>query len=237
MSHNLLYMQHSPPGTDEKGLAFVVPAKRRQVAIDGYHHDAGHQGWDYTLSLMQERFWWPGTGLQVVMMVKDCLPCKQFEAKLAIADLVTIESTEPMDLVHIDIVNMETTMAMRQTPVAKKVLVAMDHVTCYVKAFIIPDRKAETIAKTLYQEYFTVFGFPRRLMSDQAPEFVGGIMTVLCDLLHIKKLRTSAYHSQGNGSVDRTHQTLMRMIEKLDPRQKYRWDEHIGSICHAYNTT
>ena len=63
MSHNLLYMQHSPPGTDEKGLAFVVPAKRRQVTIDGCHHDAGHQGRDCTLSLMQERFWWPGMGL------------------------------------------------------------------------------------------------------------------------------------------------------------------------------
>ena len=28
MSHNLLYMQHSPPGTDEKGLAFVVLARK-----------------------------------------------------------------------------------------------------------------------------------------------------------------------------------------------------------------
>ena len=35
------------------------------------------------------------------------------------------------------------------------------------KAFVIPDRKAETIVKMLYQEYFTVFGFPHRLMSDQ----------------------------------------------------------------------
>ena len=62
-------------------------------------------------------------------------------------------------------------------------------------------------------------------------------MTALCDLLHVKKLRMSAYHPQGNGSVERTHQKLMRMIGKLDPRQKYRWNEHIGLICHAYNTT
>ena len=62
-------------------------------------------------------------------------------------------------------------------------------------------------------------------------------MTALCDLLHVRKLRTSAYHPQSNGSVERTHQTLMRMIGKLDPRRKNRWDEHIGSICHAYNTT
>ena len=36
--------------------------------------------------------------VQVVMSVKGCLRCKQFEAKPAIADLVMIESTEPLDL-------------------------------------------------------------------------------------------------------------------------------------------
>ena len=73
-------------------------------------------------------------------------------------------------------------------------------------------------------------------MSDGAPEFVGSILTALCDILHVKKLRTSPYHPQSNGAVERTHQTLMRMIGKLDPNHKHRWPDHIGSICHAYNT-
>ena len=114
MSHGLLYMETHAPGTDEKIFAFVVLAKKRQAAIDRCHHDAGHQGRDRTLSLMKERFWWPGMAVQVMMTVKGCLRCKQFAAPPAIADLVTIESTEPLDLVHIDIVNMETTMATRK---------------------------------------------------------------------------------------------------------------------------
>ena len=98
----------------------------------------------------------------------------------------------------------------------------VDHFTRYVRAFVIPDRMAKTIAKMLYEDYFLVFRFPSRLMSDGAPEFVGGILTVLCDILHIKKLRTSPYHPQSNGAVERTHQTLMRMIGKLDPNCKHR---------------
>ena len=44
MSHNLLYVENNAPGTDERTLAFVVPAKRHQSAIDGCHRDARHQG-------------------------------------------------------------------------------------------------------------------------------------------------------------------------------------------------
>ena len=237
MSHSLLYMETHAPGTDENIFAFVVRAKKRQAAIDRCHHDAGHQGRDRMLSLMKERFWWPGMAVHVVGVVKGCLRCKQFKAPPAITDLVTIESTEPLDLVHIDMVNMETTVATKDMPVVKKVLVVVDHFTRYVRVFVIPDRTAETIAKTLYEDYFLVFGFPSRLMLDGAPEFIGGILTALCDILHIKKLRTSPYHPQSNGAVERTHQTLMRMIGKLDPNCKHRWPDHIGSICHAYNTT
>ena len=88
---------------------------------------------------MKERFWWPGMVVQVVGAVKGCLRCKQFEAPPAITDLVTIESTEPLDLVHIDIVNMETTVATKEMPVVKKVLVVVDHFTRYVRAFVILD--------------------------------------------------------------------------------------------------
>ena len=175
--------------------------------------------------------------VQVMMTVKGCLRCKQFEAKPAIADLVTIESIEPLDLVHIDIVNMETTMATRKMLVVKKVLVVVDHFTRYVRVYVVPDRTAGTIAKTLYENYFSVFGFPCQLMSDQAPEFVSGVLSALCNLLQVKKLRTLLYHPQSNGAVERTHQTLMRMIGKLDPNHKHRWLDHISSICLAYNTT
>ena len=102
---------------------------------------------------------------------------------------------------------------------------------------MVDDRRAETVTKTLYDRYFSVFGFPRWLMSDNAPEFVGKVITALCDILNVKQLRTSTYHPQTNGSVERAHQTLIRMVSKLDPKHKHRWPDHISSICHAYNAT
>ena len=89
----------------------------------------------------------------------------------------------------------------------------------------------------LYNEYFSVFGFPRRLMSDQGPEFSGKVIAALCDLLGVAKIRTSPYHPKNNGAVERAHQKLRRMIVKLDPEKRCKWKSHLGSVLIAYNTT
>ena len=137
--------------------------------------------------------------------------------------MVMIGATKPLDLVHMDFVGMETMIVTRKWPVVKTVLVLVDHFTRFVCTYIVEDHQATTVAKVLYDEYFSVFGFPYWLMSDNAPEFVGKVLTALCDLLNVKQVRTSPYHPQSNGSVKRAHQTLIRMVRKLNPKRKSRW--------------
>ena len=74
-------------------------------------------------------------------------------------------------------------------------------------------------------------------MSDQASEFTGQVISELCDLLGITKIRTSPYHPQTNGAVERVHQTLRRMIAKMDPEKRAKWPSHLGPILIAYNAT
>ena len=83
----------------------------------------------------------------------------------------------------------------------------------------------------------SVFGFPQQLMSDQGTEFTGDVIAALCKLLGIEKIRTTPYHPQSNGSAERVHQTLQRMIGKLDPEKHRKWPLHIGSVLIAYNAT
>ena len=96
---------------------------------------------------------------------------------------------------------------------------------------------ARTTARVLYNNYFSVFGFPQCLMSDQGTEFCGKVVTAMCSLLGVKKIRTTPYHPQTNGSAERVHQTLQRMTGKLDPEKRKKWPAHIGSIIIAYNST
>ena len=94
-----------------------------------------------------------------------------------------------------------------------------------------------TTAPILYNEFFLVFGFPRRLMSDQASEFTGQVILELCDLLGITKIRMLPYHLQTNDAIERVHQTLRRMIAKMDPNKRAKWPSHLGPILIAYNAT
>ena len=173
----------------------------------------------------------------LVLAVSNCGHCKQFEAKSQIPGMQPIICTELMELVHVDYVSMEVTMATQEKPVIKNILVVVDHFTRYVQAFVTQNQMARTTTRVLYNEYFSVFGFLQRLMSDQRTGFTSKVIQAMCSLLGIEKIRTTLYHPQSNGSAKRVHQTLQRMIRKLDPELRRKWLAHLGSVLIAYNAT
>ena len=164
----------------------------------------------------------------LVLAVSNCGCCKQFEAKPQIPGM------QPMELVHI---RMEVTVATQEKPVVKNVLVVVDHFTQYVQAFVTQNQTAQTTTQVLYNEYFLVFGFPQRLMSDQGTGFTSKVIQAMCSLLGIEKISMMPYHPQSNGSAKRVHQTLQWMIRKLDPERHQKWPAHLGSVLIAYNAT
>ena len=237
LRHNLLYLKVTPKRSNEDVLVFVVPGLKWQAVIDGCHRYLGHQGRDRTLSLLRERFWWPGMAQRMMLSVRNCEKCRIFEANPQISPMEPILCTEPLDLVHINYVSMEVTVGIKEKPVVKNVLVFQDHFTRYTQAYVTNNHTTRTTARILYKEFFSVFGFPRRLMSDQASEFTGQVISELCDQLGITKIRMSPYHSQTNGAIERVHQTLRRMIAKMDPEKRAKWLSRLGPILIAYNAT
>ena len=75
--------------------------------------------------------------------------------------------TKQMELVHIDYIRMEVTVVVNEKPVVKNLLVVVEHFTWYILAFVTKNHTARTMARVLYNNYFSVFGFPQCLMSDQ----------------------------------------------------------------------
>ena len=205
---NLLYLQATPANSQDMAPVFVILTADRQAAIDGCHHNVGHQGRNRTLSLMKERFWWPGMSQALLKAVANCGRCIQYEAKGQLPPMQPIICTEPMELIHIDYVGMEVMVVTDKKPIVKNVLVVVDRFTCYVQVFVTKNHMARTTARVLYNNYFSVFGFPQPLMSDQGTEFCGKVIAAMCSLLGVEKIWTTPYHPQTSGSAERVHQTL-----------------------------
>ena len=107
----------------------------------------------------------------------------------------------------------------------------------YVIAFVVKDQTACTATETLRNGYFGLFGAPAYLVSDQGKAFTGHLITNLCELYGVQKLRTSPYHAQTNGQVERMNQTIICMIGKLEQDKKAHWSEHLPEMLSAYNGT
>ena len=108
---NLLYIWNTPSNSEDSVSVFVVPMGKQQTAIDICHRSVGHQGRDHTLSLMKERFWWPGMSQALLKAIANCGRCIQYEAKGQLLPMQPTICTQLMELVHVDYVRMEVTVA------------------------------------------------------------------------------------------------------------------------------
>ena len=111
-----LYLCSTLKGENEDLLLFIVPKVHRTATLNRCHRDAGHQGHDHTLSLLQEHFWWPGMAKQMRQVIKACRHCLQYEGSTPEAPLCPIVATAPLDLLHVDFTSIETTMELDKSP-------------------------------------------------------------------------------------------------------------------------
>ena len=79
--------------------------------------------------------------------------------------------------------------------------------------------------------------FLRKCFSDQGRNFESLLISELCELTQIKKLRTTPYRPEGNGSCKRFNRTLISMLGMLPEDFKSKWTQHISTLTYAYNCT
>ena len=169
--------------------------------------------------------------------IKKCGHCRKFEAAPPITPMKPLTCSGPGKLLHVDFTSIEETVPLHQEPVIRNVMVMQDHFSKYVVAYVVKDQTAHTATETLRNGYFGLFGAPAYLVSDQGKAFTGHLISNLCELYGVQKLRTSPYHAQTNGQVERMNQTIIRMIGKLEQDKKARWSEHLPEMLSAYNGT
>ena len=169
--------------------------------------------------------------------IKKCGHCRKYEAAPPLAPMKPLTCSGPGELLHVDFTSIEETVPLKEEPVIRNVLVLQDHFSKYIVAYVVKDQTARTAAETLRNGYFGLFSVPAYLVSDQWKAFTGHIITHLCKLYGVQKLRTLPYHAHANGQVERMNQTIIHMIGKLEEDRKACWSEHLPELLLAYNAT
>ena len=200
------------------------------------HQLAGHFGEKRTLARLREKYFWPGQSMDVRRWCRGCSVCCARRPKPSRAHhpLQQDPVSEPLQRVAVDL------LGPLEPPTAKGnryVVVFVDYMTKWAEAYPLPDQTAETVADYFVKEFVCRFGVPRQLHSDQGRQFESALFQRMCELLHVRKTRTTALHPQSDGQTERMNRMLLDVVAKLAQNRSHDWDECLPYAMAAYRSS
>ena len=81
-------------------------------------------------------------------------------------------------------------------------------------------------ARVLIKDWIACFGLPQVILSDRGKMFVSEIWSEVMQLLGIKHNKTTAYHPQANGKVERFHRTLKNAL-RARLNEALNWEDQL----------
>ena len=230
----LLYRAVYLPPSRTLTLQLLTPTILRPEMLQQLHDQHGHQGIERTLTLVQERCYWPRMRAYVENWCKNCSTCQVAKAvrpriKTTMGHVL---AARPLELVAIDFTTIE-----KSSDGYENLLIVTDVFSKFTQAYPTKDQKAPTVARVLTERWFYTYGIPLRIHSDQGRNFESGLIKQLCKMYGITKTRTTPYHPQGNGQCERFNRTLFDLLRTLSDAQKRRWPRVLPQLLFAYNTT
>ena len=216
-----LWTSKQQPGETVEQL--VLPERFHPIVCKMAHTIplAGNFGRDKTAKRISKRLFWPTLFRDVADYCRRCPECqrtaKGSQRRVPLIPLPMMR--EPFERIAMDIVG--------PLPLSRKgnqyILVICDYATRYPEAMPLHSIDAGTVAEQLIQLFARV-GISREILSDQGTNFMSQLLKELYNLLHIQRIRTSPYHPQTDGMVERFNRTLKSLLWKLVDKEGRDWD-------------
>lgn len=231
--YHLSYPKGKGPRHTRAKIQLAVPDPMVYEILCQLHDSplAAHPGIYNTILLISERYYWRTLNTDVNNYVRSCHACNQFKDPPSPAkqQLTITEPRALFEMVAVDIVG----PFVPSEDNYKYVLTIQDHLTTWLEAVPLKDQTSETIAKALLETWISRYSVPRHILSDQGLNFCSSLIEQLCKLLGVKKVRTTAYHPAGNGSLERAHHTLKSKLKMYINTSQKDWPDHLPAVLFA----
>lgn len=223
-------------------IALIHPVKEvydrgeQLKLIQEYHSDrirGGHCGQKRLYARLRNQFHWRGMSKDIAKVIGSCKECMLCKPKMGTREPMAITPTpqKPFDSIIIDTIGpMPTTHSGN-----KYAITLICDLSKYLITIPIPNDKANTIAKGIFENFVLIYGTPKRIRTDRGSEYRNAIIKELCELLKIQHDFSTAYHHQTVGSIERNHRIFneyIRMYTESDD-----WDVQLKYFTYCYNTS
>ena len=146
------------------------------------------------------RAYWPSWKADVSLELRRCPECAQYHRGKAPRQtpLHPFNAGEPFEVISVDITGKHP----KSSRGNEYIVTVVDMFSKWGEAYPVRVHTAPVVAKVLVDNFFSRFGMPRRLLTDQGKEFESALFKELCDKMGIQKIRTSPYQPSTNGCVE-----------------------------------
>ena len=167
------------------------------------------------MRLIRARYVW-------MRMSADCLAfarsCAQCQASKIVRHVRSPLSQRPLPddrflSLHLDLVG-----PLPESEGKTYLLTIIDRYSRWLEAVPLSSTTAADCAQALLHHWVSRFGVPQDVTTDQGPQFTSVLWQELMSALGIKALRTTSYHPQCNGMVERIHRVLKERLMSRSAR-------------------
>ena len=220
---------------NDGGARIIVPQHKVEEILAAFHDDAmaGHLGSEKTTKRITPQVFWPSMVSDIEKYCKTCDRCQKTKStRKPQEEMITISSSEPFELIGIDFTGPLTTSIFGN----KHIIVAVDKHTKYCIAQATTDSTALTTARFIFERIFCQFTRVKRILTDQGRNFEAELTQQLCKLMKTEKARSTPYHPENLGQVERQNRTLKQMLACYVNDNHDDWDVYLQQAVYAYNT-
>ncbi|KAJ8359251.1 hypothetical protein SKAU_G00157760 [Synaphobranchus kaupii] len=217
-------------GVEQELLLVPRPFIPSVLQLAHTHLLGAHLGAEKTLERIKTRFYWPGVKKAVEDYCHSCPDCQlvaprpHLRSPLIPLPIISV----PFSRIGMDLVG----PLPRSSRGHQYILVVLDYATRYPEAIPLRTMATKGIARELML-LFSRVGLPEEILTDQGTPFMSRIMRDLCQLMKVTQLRTSVYHPQTDGLVERFNQTLKKMLKKTMEADGRNWDQLLPFVLFA----
>lgn len=211
----------------------VVPACMRERVMELVHATgaACHQGIEKSVAKLQSVAYWAGMATDMEEYIKHCEVCQlSKEGQKRTSELHSQAMLYPGMMWALDILELPT------TPRGNRyLLVIEDLYSKWPMAYPMKTMKTSEIVGYV-RNAFASFGIPETVLSDQGAQFESQVFKELARQFGFYKVRTTPYHPQADGTVERRNRSLIQIFRSIC-HSETEWDLWTDTALHAIRTT